>query len=37
METTAAVLLIGLIRLVVPFSLLVLVGSWLEGRRRRNI
>jgi hypothetical protein len=37
MEPASAVILIGLVRLVIPFSLLMLVGTWVERHRRRTV
>jgi hypothetical protein len=33
METALGVLLIAMARMVIPFSLLVLIGTWIEKRQ----
>ncbi len=37
MEPATAVLLIGLVRLIIPLSVLLIVGTWVERRGRRTV
>lgn len=37
MDTAVAILILSLARLIVPFSLLLLFGSWVEKHLRRSV